>query len=106
MLPSLDTGSGVRALGQDAGCLFLIYNERLHALFRRPDDWSLLSFQGAEFSPPLTMKYSWWPNIFIRQGHRVITVARGWGWNAKYGDTNYFIHTEEALSTGYDLPTT
>lgn len=34
-----------------------------------------------------------------------MTIARGWGWNGTYSNTNYFIHTVESLSAGYKQPT-
>lgn len=105
MMPSLQVGGSNIALNANAGYLYLLYNERLHTVFNAPYDWSLSSFQGTQFSPPITLKYGWWPNRQIRRGARITQIYRGWGWNGTYGNTDYFIHTAEDLTAGYNLPT-
>ena len=71
MLPSLNLGLRMMSLGQNAGYLYLLYNDRLHSVFNIPYDWSLSSFQGTQFSPPITMTYNWWPNVYIRRNGRI-----------------------------------
>lgn len=45
MLPSLNIGPSTRtSLDDNAGYLFLLYNDRLYTVFNKPYDWSLSSF--------------------------------------------------------------
>ena len=71
MLPSLDVVGRRTALDENAGYLYLLYNDRLRTVFNAPYDWSLSSFQGTQFSPPITMTYNWWPNVYIRRNGRI-----------------------------------